>query len=122
MERKIPISGGAAYLPAVFIGVVTALILLLLLSLAAAAVVYFSPLSEDVMRSVALFIDGAVMLGGGFMAAKSSGKRGLLMGAAVGMILLVLMLPFGAPGGYSEGWKITVCLLSALAGGVLGVR
>lgn len=122
MEGKISLNGGAAYALAVLIGTVSALLLLLILSLAASAVVYFSPLSEDVLAKVALFIDGAVMLGGGFMAAKSSGRRGLIMGAAVGLILLLLMLVCGGVAGPGSAGRICVGLLCAMAGGVLGVR
>lgn len=121
MEEKLTFSGGASYFIAVIIGLVAALLMLLLLSLAAAAVVYFSPISEEVLAQVALFIDGAAALTGGFMAAKSSGHRGLILGGVVGVILLALMLPLGTAGGISF-WQSCICLLTALAGGVLGVR
>ena len=120
MEGKLRINGGA-YLTSVLIGVASAALLLLTLSLAAAAAVYFSPLSEDVLSTVALFIDGAASLCGGFMAARCSGRRGLIMGASVGGILLLFTLLLGGSGGNAAA-QTGVCLLSALAGGVLGVR
>ena len=121
MEEKLRINGGAAYMTAVLIGVAGAALLLLILSLSVAAAVYFSTLSEDILGTVALFIDGAASLCGGFLAARCSGRRGLIMGAAVGAIILLLTLLLGGSGG-NEASQIGVCLLSALAGGVLGVR
>lgn len=120
MEEKLRMNGGAAYMTAVMIGVVCAALLLLALSLAAAAAVYFSPLSEKVLSTVALFIDGAAALGGGFMAARCSGRRGLVMGAAVGGVTLLITLLLSGNG--ADVAQIGVCLLSALAGGVLGVK
>ena len=119
MEGKLRMNGGA-FFTAVLIGLAGAALLLLILSLAAAAAVYFSPLSEDVLATVALFIDGAAALCGGFMAARCSGRRGLIMGAAVGAVLLLSTLLLGESG--VSAAQTGVCLLSALAGGVLGVR
>ena len=120
MEGKLRINGGAAYMTAVLTGVACAALLLLMLSLAAAAAVYFSPLSEKVLGTVALFIDGAAALWGGFMAARCSGRRGLIMGTAVGAVILLVALLCGNGG--NPAAQIVVCLLPALAGGVLGVK
>ena len=122
MEGRIFAKGGASYFPAVLIGALGAAIVLLLLSLAAAAAVYFSPLNETVLAHTALFLDGAACLSGGFLAARCSGRRGLIMGAAVGAILLLLMLALGGAAEADWVWKTGVCLLAACAGGVLGVR
>lgn len=121
MEGKPGINGGAAYITAVLTGTVCAALLLLALSLAAAAAVYFSTLNEDILGTVALFIDGAAALCGGFMAARCSGRRGLMVGTAVGAIIILITVLFGGSGGNAAA-QIGVCLLSALAGGVLGVR
>ena len=119
--EKAQTSGGASYFFAVLTGLATALAVLAVLSLTAAAVVYFSPLNEEMLKPAALFIEGVMMLSGGFMAAKSSGRRGLIMGAVIGLVMLVLVLLIGPPQGNLLG-QILVCLLCALTGGVLGVR
>ncbi|MBR2783372.1 MAG: TIGR04086 family membrane protein [Firmicutes bacterium] len=121
-EEKVSRPGGRSYLPALLIGLAAALLLMLILSLAAAAAVYFSPLDEGVLGKAALAVDGLAAFGGGFTAARSSGRRGLPLGAAVGLLLLLLTLPLGAAGWYAPAGKAAVCLLPALAGGVLGVR
>ena len=123
MEESLSAKRNAAYPASILTGAAAALALLLVSSLVAGAVVYFSPLSETVLYPVALVLDGAAALGGGFIAGRRSGRRGLIMGAAVGAILLALMLflPVPADDGGSI-LKAAICLPAALIGGVLGVR
>ena len=124
MEESLSAKRSVACPVAVLTGAAAALALLLVSSLVAGAAVYFSPLSETVLSPIALALDGAVALGGGFIAGRRSGRRGLVMGAAVGVILLALMLflPLSADGGSGPLLKTAVCLPAALIGGVLGVR
>ena len=122
MEESLSAKRSVAYPVAVLTGVAFALAFLLVSSLIAGAVVYFSPLSETVLPAVALALDGAAALCGGFMAGHKSGRRGLVMGAAVGAVLLALMLLLPLSAGSGPVLKAAVSLPAALIGGVLGVR
>ncbi|MCR4962718.1 MAG: TIGR04086 family membrane protein [Firmicutes bacterium] len=97
------------------------LALLFSLSLAAAACVYYTPLDQQTLSVAAVIIDAAALFAGGLAAGKKAGAKGMLLGLAVGGLILALMAVCGGIHGQWLG-KTLLCLLAAAAGGIAGVR
>ena len=106
---------------ALLYGLIVCGVILLLLTLLCAGVVYWSPLSEEILPKLAVVVDILALLAGGYTAGRINGGKGLLMGLITAGVVLLLMLPLGgAESNIIQ--KALYCLLAGMAGGVFGVR
>ena len=114
---------GKPLLTGTIAGVVTAVAVLLLCALMVSC---FS-LPTGVIRFMAILTVGAGGLAGGYGAARIFQKKGLLIGAAVGVILALILTVAGvlftreAPAMQSLT-KFAILIVSAMIGGILGVN
>lgn len=106
-------------------GLLTALLLLILGSLALSAAYCFTSLATPTAHLLQFAVLAAAALGGGLMAAKSAGVKGLRHGILLALALGLLMLLFSlSNGGIIAApllLKALVLLLAGAIGGILGV-
>lgn len=106
----------------VAIGLIVSAVLLFL----AAALMTIKDLPEGAVSPIAVSTLGVGTLVSGFLAAKRTGKNGLMMGAACGFVVFLLALMAGLSifGKVQSGFtlfKFAVSVLCGAIGGVLGV-
>ena len=108
--------GGIAF------GLLIAIVTMLLLSFIATMVVYFSPLPESALVTIAIIINVIAILLGGFFAGRKASSKGFLHGLAVGAIVLVIMLILGGVTLGSFIIQTLYCLLAGTIGGIFGIK
>ena len=125
--RMITTSPGLRLLRSVLIGILggTAVCAGLLL-LAAAAIQSSGNLPQDLLQPMILAICGVSSFFAGLLAAKASGKRGLLFGAGCGLLLFVVCLVGSAANSHevfsvSALTRMLVMILAGALGGYLAM-
>lgn len=106
-------------------GLLTAMALLILGSLALAAAYCFTTLATPTAHLLQFAVLATAAAGGGFMAAKSAGvkgmRHGLLLAAALGLLMLLFSMSGSGVMAAPLLLKAMVLLLGGALGGILGV-
>lgn len=108
-------------------GTAAALLLTVALAAALAAVMYFSDIPEFLMSFVIFLIAALTCTAGGFCVSRAAGAKGLLNGAAVGVLYYAvlaaasLLIRKELPLDMHMLIMLAATVLSGMLGGVLGV-
>ena len=106
-------------------GLLAALIILGLLTLIFSAVVYFTELSEALLRPGGIVISVLALLCGGFIAGRKGQNQGIWRGLSLGLLYLLILYLVAAASG--NGGQILLpkagyIILAAVIGGICGVK
>ncbi|MDD4802604.1 MAG: TIGR04086 family membrane protein [Syntrophomonas sp.] len=118
MRNKIPVE---------LKGLGGAIILALLLCVTASIVVYYTALQETLLNPLGKIILVLSVFTGGCYVSKAYGNKGLVRGAAFGIMFFILMfittLIYNPSHIYFKGfaYTLTVCIVSGGIGGILGI-
>ena len=104
------------------IGLAAAVVAILLLSFLSSIIIYNTSLMDSSLLSFAIVIIAVAAFGGGFLAARLNGSRGLITGLVCTLFLFVILLLFGSQGGVSIPIQLLCCCLPGMAGGFLGIK
>ena len=107
--------------------ILAALLLTLLLCIIAAAAIYFTPVSESLMRPLGTIILAIGVFAAGAMSGRVSGKYGIFPGLRIGLYSMILMiiatlvlLPPPIEGKHILN-ALMITLPAGAAGGIFGV-
>jgi len=110
----------------VLLGLGAAIVILLVLSGIFAIFLAYTPLSEGKIQGFGVLITIIAMFSGGIVTAGFSGKKGLYHGLALGICFILLLWIYTAAAGEVHAGLLALksgyILLSATAGGILGVK
>lgn len=106
----------------VFLGIAAAFFIMLILSFIAAIIIYNSKMLDSSLFAAAIVIESLAVFGGGYLAARLNGSRGLVIGLTCGLLVFALMLLFGVDKDISVPLKLLYCSVAGMAGGFLGIK
>lgn len=104
------------------IGLGAAIIAMMVLSFISSIVIYNTSLMDNSLLAFAIVIIAISAFGGGFLAARLNGSRGLITGLICALFLFVILLLFRSSNGISIPIQLLCCCLPGMAGGFLGIK
>lgn len=125
--RTIQLSPAAALLKYTAVGVAVGLVCCIVFSLLAAVVLSVSDLPHRSIMPISMAIIGVSMLIGAFIAGRLLHRRGLLLGALVGVAAFAVIFLAGmfVPDeniGITLTIKAALCIIPSIVGAVIGVN
>ena len=104
------------------LGLAAAAAAILVLSFIISLIVYHSNLTESSLPAFALAIIVIAAFGGGFLAARLNGSRGLINGLICGLALFCLLLILRSGSNIPVPLQLLCCCLPGMAGGFLAIK
>lgn len=113
-------------MPPIMLGLFVGIFLSAFLGIIIGLIMYLTPISERLLPLFSRLILMVSVFGGGVLAAKSAGSKGLFhgLGVAVSFFLVVTLVSLvtGVPFMWSQaGQKLVFCFLAGACGGMLGI-
>ena len=126
-DKTVQLSPAAMLVKYIIIGVVAALVLCIIFSFAAALILSVADLPHRSITPISMAIIGISSFIGSFVSGKMLHKKGLVLGALIGVVLFafIFIADFFIPGGSQNNLfllKAILCLLPSIVGAVLSVN